>query len=158
MNPSLQEKIAEYLGILELILLLLLKSYFFVSDEYVKKVARIIGIDGILVQKMIDELRTRRTTKEADILDLRERLHCQHYRCLAYQRRMTGVQPGTAHYDKLRCRFERAKKRFYAMKKRLGGMRMGASNRMIAEVMGVPRGTVDSGLFAIRNRLAHYDL
>ena len=134
------------------ILFLLLKSYFFVSDDFVKKVARIIGIEGTLVQKMIDELRIRRTAKEAGILDLRERIHCQHYRCLNYQKRMTDIQPGTAYYEKLRCRFERAKKRFYAMKKRLGGMRMGASNRMIAEVMGVPRGTVDSGLFAIRNR------
>jgi len=71
---------------------------------------------------------------------------------------MTGVQPGTDYYEKLKCRFERAKKRFYSMRKRLGGMRVAASNRMIAEVMGIPRGTVDSGLFAIRNRLALYGL
>jgi DNA-directed RNA polymerase specialized sigma24 family protein len=33
-------------------------------------------------------------------------------------------------------------------------MRMSASNRMIADILGIPRGTVDSSLFAIRNRLA----
>jgi hypothetical protein len=132
----------------------LLKSYFFVSDEFVKRVTQAIGMDTEKVQNMIDELRKRRASKETEILDLRERLHCQHYRCLTYQKRLTRVQPGTDHHDKLKYRFERARKRFYAMKKRLGGMRIAASNRMIADVMGIPRGTVDSGLFAIRNRLA----
>ena len=140
------------------ILFLLLKSYFFVSDEFAEKVAKTIGMDVEIIHGMIGELRKRRAAREAAILDLRERLHCQHYRCLTYQKRLTGVQPGTDYYEKLRSRFERARKRFYAMKKRLGGMRMGASNRMIAEVIGIPRGTVDSGLFAIKNRLAHCDL
>jgi hypothetical protein len=137
------------------ILFLLLKSYFFVSDEFVKRVAKTIGMEIGVIQNMIDELRKRRSAKEGEILDLRERLHCQHYRCLTYQKRLTGIQPGSDHYEKLQTRCERARKRFYAMKKRLGGMRMCASNRMIADVMGIPRGTVDSGLYAIRNRLAH---
>jgi len=140
------------------VLFLLLKSYFFVSDEFVKRVAQTIGMDVEKVQSMVDELRERRAAKEAEIRGLRERLHSQHYRCLTYQKRLKGAHSGTGYYEKLKHRFERAKKRFHAMKKRLGGMRIAASNRMIAEVMGIPRGTVDSGLFAIRNRLAHYDL
>jgi hypothetical protein len=52
----------------------------------------------------------------------------------------------------MKNRFERARKRFYTMRKRLEGMRLSASNRMIAEVLGIPRGTVDSSLFAIKNR------
>ncbi|MDR0496394.1 MAG: hypothetical protein LBH42_02130 [Treponema sp.] len=136
------------------ILFLLLKSYFFVSDEYVERVAQNIGIDFEMVKKMIDELRERRSVKEAQILDLRERLYCQHYRCLAYEKRLNAAQAGTDYYEKMKNRFERAKRRFLAMKKRLGGMRTAASNRMIAEVMGIPRGTVDSGLFAIKHRLA----
>ena len=134
------------------ILLLLLKSYFFVSDEFVDRVAKTIGMEFEEIQRMIDELRKRRAAKDTEILELRERIHCQHYRCLTYQKRLTGVLPGTVYYEKLSSRFERARKRFYAMKKRLGGMRMGASNRMIADIMGIPRGTVDSGLFAIRKR------
>ena len=134
------------------VLFLLLKSYFFVSDEFVKQVAGAIGMNAGVVQNMIDELKKRRSEKEAGILDLRERLHCQHYRCLTYQKRMSSAQPGTAYHEKMKVRFERARKRYYTMKKRLGGMRMSASNRMIAEVLGIPRGTVDSGLSAIKNR------
>ena len=140
------------------ILFLLLKSYYFVSDGFVKQVAQTIGMDIKLVQSMIEELRKRRASKEEEIRGLAERLHCQHYRCLTYQKRLKDTPLGTGYHEKLNRRFLLAKKRFSTMKKRLGGMRLAASNRMIAEVMGIPRGTVDSGLFAIRNRLAHHDL
>jgi hypothetical protein len=136
------------------ILFLLLKSYFFVSNEFVEQVAKAIGMDLNVVQGMIDELKKRRSEKEAEIMDLRERIHCQHYRCLAYEKRMNNAQPGTEHHERMKKRLERAKKRYKTMRKRLGGMRMSASNRMIADVLGIPRGTVDSSLFAIKNRFA----
>jgi hypothetical protein len=136
------------------ILFLLLKSYFFVSNEFVEQVAKAIGMNVSVVQGMIDELRKRRSEKEAAILDLRERIHCQHYRCLSYEKRMQNSQPGTEHYETMRKRLERAKKRYKTMRKRLAGMRMSASNRMIADLLGIPRGTIDSSLFAIKNRFA----
>jgi DNA-directed RNA polymerase specialized sigma24 family protein len=139
------------------ILFLLLKSYFFVSDEFVKRVAQTINMNPVVVQGIIDELRRLRSDKDAEIMGLRDRLHCQHYRCIAYQKRMNCTQKGTDYYEKLKDRYERARKRFYTMKKRLGGMRMSASNRLIAEVLGIPRGTVDSSLFAIKNRLGTGD-
>jgi len=136
------------------VLFLLLKSYFFVTNEFVEQVAKAIGMDASVVQGMIDELRKRRSEKEAEIMDLKERIHCQHYRCLAYEKRMLNAQPGTEHHEMMKRRLERAKKRYKTMRKRLCGMRMSASNRMIADILGIPRGTVDSSLFAIRNRLA----
>ena len=140
------------------ILFLLLKSYFFVSEEFVKKVSQTIGMDAVLVQGIVDELRKRRSDKDAEIMDLRERLHCQHYRCIAYQKRMFYTQKGTDYHDRMKDRYERARKRFYKMKKRLGGIRMSASNRMIADVLGIPRGTVDSSLSAIKNRMIPGDI
>ena len=134
------------------ILFLLLKSYFFVSEDFVKQVTTAIGVNTAAVQSIIDELKKRRSCKELEILDLRERLYCQHYRCLNYQKRMLCSQPGTIYREKMMLRFERAKKRYHSMKKRLKGMRMTASNRMIAEILGIPRGTVDSNLHAIKNR------
>jgi len=137
------------------ILFLLLKSYFFVSNEFVEQVAEAIGMNISMVRDMIDELRKRRAEKEADIMDLKERIHCQHYRCLTYEKRMLNAQPGTEHYEMMKKRFERAKRRYKTMRKRLGGMRMSAPNRMIADILGIPRGTVDSSLFAIKNRLSY---
>jgi len=136
------------------ILLLILKSYYFVSDDYVKRVAPAIGMKSEELQAMIDELRELRSKKDTVILDMRERLYCQYYRCLACQKRVDNAQPGTEYHKKMKRRFERAKRRFLAMKKRFAGMRRDASNRMIAEVVGIPKGTVDTGLFAVTSNSA----
>ena len=136
------------------VLFLLLKSYFFVSNEFVEQVAKAIGMDVSVVQGLIDELKKRRSEKEGKIMDLKDRLHCQHYRCLAYEKRMNNTQPGTEYHEKMKNRLERARKRYKTMRKRLRGMRLSASNRMIAEILDIPRGTVDSSLYAIKNRLA----
>ena len=138
------------------ILMLLLKSYHFVSDEYVNQVARSIGMESKELLGMVTELRKRRSGREAEILKFRERVYCQHYRCLAYQKRMSTIQPGTEYHAKMKDRFERARRTFIAMRKRLKGMRLDVSNRMIADIIGIPKGTVDSGLFAIKNRLTLY--
>ena len=135
------------------ILILLLKSYHFVSDEFVKRIAKVIGMDAALVQGMIDELRLRRFEKELELYELRERVHSQHYRCLTYEKRMNDAPLGTVYYNKMLNRLERARKRYQCMKKRLGGIRMAPSNRILAEILGMPRGTVDSSLSALKNRL-----
>jgi len=139
------------------ILLLLLKTYHYATEEFVNRTARVIGMDSETIWKMIDDLRKLCSGKESEILSLRERIHCQHYRCIIYQRRLNIAQFGTVYYDKTRNRFERARKRFFRMKKRLGGMRMTASNKMIASVLGIPKGTVDSGLYALRKYLVSKD-
>ena len=135
------------------VLFLLLKSYFFANDELVERVAKTNGMKPEELRNIIEELRKKRSNQETEILDLKDRLQCQYYRCLAYQKRMKNAIQGTDSYDIMKDRFERARIRFYSMKKRLEGMRKGASNRMIAEVLKVPKGTIDSGLFAIKNYL-----
>jgi DNA-binding NarL/FixJ family response regulator len=39
------------------------------------------------------------------------------------------------------------------MRKRLTGIRLDATNQQIAEVLGISKGTVASGLFALRTRI-----
>ena len=136
------------------ILFLLLKSYYFVSDEYVKKVALAIGMDSREVLGMIEEIKKLRSEREDEIKNLRERLFCQYYRCLAYQKRLNIAAPGTAHHERTKDRHERARQRFLSMRKRFHGISRNVSNRMIAQVVGIPKGTVDSGFFALRDHLA----
>jgi len=132
------------------ILFLLLKSYYCVDENFVEKVSHTIGMETNVILDLIDELRKQRSEKDTEISELRERLFCQHYRCLAYERRMNKAQPGTDYHEKMRSRFERAQKRFCAMKRRLGGIRRGATNKMIAAVLGIPKGTVDSALYVLK--------
>jgi len=136
------------------LLVLLLKSYHFVSQEFARHVSRTIGMKPEIVLSMIDELKKRRSEKEAAVLSMRERLYCQHYRCLSYEKRMNSAQAGTAYHTKLKDRLERAKRRFSTMKKRVQKMRLDPSNQMISEVSGIPKGTVDSSLFVVKSKLA----
>ena len=138
------------------LLFLLLKSYFHANDEMVKLVARSNRLEYEAVRKMIDDIRKMRLHREIEMQDLKDRLYLQYYRCLAYHKRLNNILPDSFYYEKMKSRFERARKRLNTMKKRLATMRMTASNRMIAMVVGVPPGTVDSGLAAIKNRLAVY--
>jgi DNA-directed RNA polymerase specialized sigma24 family protein len=132
------------------ILMLLLKSYYFVSDDFLNRIAAGIGIEKANIRNMIDELRRRRAAREEEIRNLQERIQCQYYRCLSFQHRLASAFPDTAYYEKLKGRLERARKRFSAMRKRLEGIRVDATNRQIAEVMGIPKGTVDSSLHTVR--------
>ena len=136
------------------LLFLLLKSYYSVTEEIVERTASTIGIKSEILWDLIEKLKTLCSEKELGMLKLRERIHCQHYRCLVYQKRMNNAQKGTLYHDKLKVRFEHARKRFYSMKKRLCGIRMTASNRMIADVLGIPKGTVDSGLYMMKKYMA----
>ena len=135
------------------ILLLLLKTYHFATEDFVEKTARAIGMNSEMIWEMIDRLRELCSDKESEILNMRERVHCQHYRCLVYQRKMSVTQQGTVYHERLKTRYECARKRFFTMKKRLGGMRIAASNKLISRVTGIPKGTIDTDLYALKKYL-----
>ena len=136
------------------ILLLLLKSYNYVNDEMIEQAARLTGMASAVILFFIEKLKVLRSGYDDEIFSLRERLHSQHYRCLAYHRRMNAAVQGTAYHEKMKGRLERARKRYYALKKRLDNIRKTAPNRMIADVLGIPKGTVDCSMVAIKKRLA----
>ena len=136
------------------LLFLLLKSYYYATEEMLDYVAKVNVIKKSDIQQMIDKLRAMRSHRENAIRGLQDRIHLQHYRCLAYQKRMNHSQRGSDYYFLMESRFKRAVSRHHSMKKRLSSMRKAASNRMIAQVLGIPVGTVDSGLSAIKSRLS----
>ncbi|MCL2602241.1 MAG: hypothetical protein FWD91_05445 [Treponema sp.] len=138
------------------VLMLLLKSYFFASEEFVCRVCHTIGAEPDAVMKMIDELRELRRARETKIINLRDRVYCQYYRCLTYQKRMDSAQSGSEYHKKMEKRYQRARLRFARMRLRLRKMRVGAPNWMIAQVLGIPKGTVDSNLCAMKNHLAAF--
>jgi IS30 family transposase len=49
-------------------------------------------------------------------------------------------------------RLVKAKKRLESMRKRLAALKAEASNRQVAALLGVPKGTIDSNLYAIKTR------
>ncbi|MDR2630220.1 MAG: hypothetical protein LBC60_04790 [Spirochaetaceae bacterium] len=132
------------------ILVLLLKSYHFASDDFISRVAPAIGIETEKLKGMVDELRILRLDKEEQIQGLKERIHCQFYRCISFERRMLAAPQDSIFQKKIQERLNRARIRLESMRKRLSTMRFEATNRQIAIVLGVPKGTVDSTLHAAK--------
>jgi hypothetical protein len=134
------------------ILILLLKSYYFVSDDFAARIAPIIGMKKEVVKNLLDRLRKQRIERDEAIRNLQERIHCQFYRCITFESRLHAMPEDLACHEKMKIRLERARRRLAAMKKRLAGIRTDATNRQIAEVMGISKGAVDSNLHALRTR------
>jgi hypothetical protein len=132
------------------ILILLLKSYHFVSEDFLSRIAPAVGIEKDTLKHMVDELRILRLDKEEQIQGLKERIHCQFYRCISFETRMLAAPEGSLFREKMQERLNRARIRLVSMRKRLSVMRFEATNLQIATVLGVPKGTIDSTLHAAK--------
>jgi hypothetical protein len=134
------------------VLILLLKSYFYVSEDFLSRAAPALGMGKEKLRQLVDELRKLRLRRDEEIRGLRERIFCQYYRCLAFEKKLDLLPKGSVHYSRMEGRVLRARTRLAAMKTRLASMRMEATNRQIAEVLGIPKGTVDSSLHSIKQK------
>ncbi|MDR0998870.1 MAG: hypothetical protein LBL70_07365, partial [Treponema sp.] len=70
------------------ILLLLLKSYYFVSDDFLERIAPAIGMKAEKIRGMIEKLRGWRTRRDEAVRVLQERIVCQFYRCIVIEKRL----------------------------------------------------------------------
>jgi DNA-directed RNA polymerase specialized sigma24 family protein len=134
------------------VLILLLKSYHYLSESHVARLAPAVGLTKEKLVSMIDELRTLRLQRDEAVRALRERTHMQFYRCLAFEKRMLQAPAHSAHRLKMTKCLETAQKRLASMRRRLASMRIEASNEQIAQVLGVKKGTVDSNLHAVKQK------
>ena len=137
------------------ILMLLLKSYYYMSDDYLEQLAPALNMEKEELFYMVDKLRIIRVKREQTLNSYKERIHGQYYRCLAFEKRLQAASPNSAHSIKMQRSLQTARKRLSALRKRLKKMRTEASNKQVAWIMGVKKGTVDSNLYAVRQRNDH---
>jgi hypothetical protein len=134
------------------LLILLLKSYFFISDDFLSRIVPIIGIEEQRIRHWIDAIREQRLKRDEEVRNLQERIYGQYYRCITYESKLATISVGTPLYEKMKSRLQRARVKLSAMKQRLKGCRLDPSNRQIAEVLGIPKGTVDSILYTVKQK------
>ncbi len=132
------------------VLMLALKCCFYVSDDFVLRLAAAIGMDPVQIRSYFQELRARMTAREERIRDLETRAASQYYRCVAFEARLRAAPEGSAHQAEMELRLARGRKRLDSMRARLARASKDATNKEIAEVLGIPKGTVDSCLHAIK--------
>jgi hypothetical protein len=99
---------------------------------------------------MVGELRRTRLERDEKIREYRERTYGQFYRCLAIKKKLMDSAPHSAEYDMLKLRLSRGWRRLESMRRRLAGMKTGASNRQVAEVLESAKGTVDAHLSMVK--------
>ncbi|GHU04306.1 hypothetical protein FACS1894147_09320 [Spirochaetia bacterium] len=134
------------------ILALILKSYCFLSDDFLTRVSPAVGMSPAKLKGMIGDLRQVRVKRDEDIRALRGRVDNQYYRCVCFEQRLRAAGEDTAFYGKMQGRLARAKIRFESMKKRLAGNRLDASNREVADILQLKKGSVDSSLYLLKEK------
>jgi hypothetical protein len=135
------------------ILALVLKCYYYVSDDLLDKIASKIKIDKDELRKMIENMRKLRQKKDDAIYLMKERIYGQYYRCIVYEKRLSLVQENTGAYSKMKLRLEKARLRLEKMRRRLSKIRTDATNKQVAEIIGVKKGTVDASLYKLKAKL-----
>jgi hypothetical protein len=138
----------------KLALLVLLKSYYYVSDELAGKAARALGIAPEVLGGMIDTLHGLQLKKITKLQKLTNAVHCLYFRCLNYERQLSDRHESPQRRALLSRRLERGRTRLADMRKRLRSARIEATNSNLAKVLGVPKGTIDSRLASVKNRLS----
>ena len=134
------------------LLILILKCYYYVSDDFLDRIAPIVGIDKEKLREMLDRIRTIRTQRDNEIYLMRERIYSQFYRCIVYEKKLSYYQQNSTAAVKMKNRLEKARQRLEKMRKRMAGIRTDATNRQVAEVIGISKGAVDSSLYTLKTK------
>ena len=132
------------------ILALILKCYHYVSDDFLDKISAVIGIDKVQLREMVNTIRRMRQKRDDEIYQMKERIYRQYYRCIIYEKRLLLLQENTLIYNKMLVRLEKARQRLENMRRRISKIRTDASNKQVADVIGIKKGTVDASLFKLK--------
>jgi len=134
------------------ILALILKCYHYVSDDFLDKISEVIGVDKKELREMVTKIRRMRQKRDDEIYQMKERIYRQYYRCIIYEKRLLLLKENTLLYNKMFIRLEKARQRLERMRTRISKIRTDASNKQVADVIGIKKGTVDSSLFKLKEK------
>ena len=134
------------------LLALILKCYYYVSEDFLDRISGSLEIDKNELKEMIDKMRALRQKKDDELYRMKERIYCQYYRCIVYEKRLSYITENSIISMKLKRRLEKARKRLESMRKRMAGIRTDATNREIAGVIGISKGSVDSTLYNLKTK------
>jgi hypothetical protein len=133
-------------------LVLLLKSYHYMSQDFLERVSPALHIDTEKLKDLIDGLRNLRMKREEDIKTLQERIYTLFYRCRIFEKKLKMAGPDSWRYEKLQDRLIRGRRRLQSMRDRLSKMKIAASNKQVAQILESAKGTIDAHISRIKGR------
>jgi DNA-directed RNA polymerase specialized sigma24 family protein len=134
-------------------LIFLLKVYNQISEDLVENAAPLLNCTHAELSELIESMRNLRKKRDARKTGLKERCYRQHYRCLAYEAQLAASEKNSGQYKNISLLLEKGRLRLSKMRLRLSRIRTEASNKQVAEMLGIPKGSVDSAVFSIQKKL-----
>jgi len=134
------------------LLALILKCYYYISEDYAERIAPLIGIGKKELLEMLSKIRETRQERDDEIFRMKERIHCQFYRCIIYERKLLIIEENTSLYNKYKLRLKKARERLEKMRTRITKIRTEATNKQIAQIIGITKGTVDASLHRLKQK------
>jgi hypothetical protein len=134
-------------------LYLAMKCAFTISEDQLERLARLIGIGMDHLRCRIDFLRCKaekRLARQEKCIAIRNKL----FSTLCFKERLLHEELRDDRRSALVASIERLKARLEKCRLRLAAIQLSPTNVEIALVLGVPKGTVDSGLFCLRQQEA----
>jgi len=138
--------------------ILLLKSYLYADEDLVSRVALFINIDKEKLMGMIERLKEIRHLHDEKIKTLKQRLVKQYNRKMMWSKRLHTCPNDVGRYEILKNRLNASQKRYEKTRSRFSSMKRSASNKQVAEVMGIPKGTVDTHVATIKHKIQRMGL
>ena len=135
------------------LLILILKCCAHVSIDFLEKVSPLLRIEYEELKRMINVLRKNQRKRNVYVSDLKEKINTQFFRCILYEKKLKDIPAESITAQKLRELLERGRKRLDNMRKRLENAHTGPSNIQIAKILGVSKGTIDSTMYNIKNKI-----
>ena len=132
------------------LLILVLKCCNYVSDDFVKKVSPVLGIEPVELAEMIDSLREQRGKREQEINILQEKVNNQFCRCMYFEQNLQRMPKDAITTERMKERLERGRNRIAKLREKLARLRMDPSNQQIADILGISKGTVDAALHILK--------
>jgi len=134
------------------LLALILKCYYYISEDYAERIAPLIGIGKKELLEMLSKIRETRQERDDEIFRMKERIHCQFYRCIIYERKLLLIEENTSLYNKYKLRLKKARERLEKMRTRITKIRTEATNKQVAQTIGITKGTVDASLHRLKQK------
>lgn len=136
------------------LLYLILKCSWEMNDETVDKAARVLGVPVIWLGGLVHQGQASLESAIACRQTLTERANAQWVRQQVLETRIATDSLGTDLREKLCKSLELCKRRRISLLERKRRCRLLVSHRTIASILRIPKGSIDSGIFYLREKEA----
>jgi hypothetical protein len=135
------------------LLYLVIKCAWEMDDEMTEKVARRLGLPVLWLCSMLHMARSSLEPSRLYLARINERINILWLRLRLIEAEQRGDDVRSEQREKLARCSSQCRRRYEVLLERKSRFRLLVSNRVIAEILRIPKGSVDSGLFYLKAQL-----